>query len=331
MDLIYSIVTNESKNNLVIAVDEPESSFHISERFEQFNKLYEISKNCGQVLFTSHWYGFIPAIPDGCVVNVVRNGNNFTFNPIDIYKYKEEISRTKYPIDIMLKGNSDLIQTLLSSVLIDDCYNWILCEGTSDKIYLEEYFKEEVENQKLRIVPVGGCANIKKIYNHLALSLLDLKNNIKGKIFLLVDTDENIKYEKPELPKEIKALDSKLRFNRLVNINSGKKTELVDFGSLQNTPTDIEGVLNGKAFNITLNKFKDEVSFVTDSEKAEIPSAFALNLRDDEKDDLKKFFTSTNKVCFARAYVEEIQKGGYKVPVWIEEIKKFFKSPERAV
>jgi len=90
-------------------------------------------------------------------------------------------------------------------------------------------------------------------------------------------------------------------------------------------PTDIECVLNGKVFNMVLNQFKEELSFdVSDEEKSEnIPSAF-LYLEDLQKTALKAFFTPHNKVRFARAYVEEIQKGGYKVPTWIEDIKKFY-------
>lgn len=74
-----------------------------------------------------------------------------------------------------------------------------------------------------------------------------------------------------------------------------------------------------------LNNFKGELPFVTEDEKPEIPSAFALDLKDSEKGALKVFFTPQNKVRFARAYVEEIQKGSYKEPSWITEIRNFFK------
>lgn len=356
MDLIYHITKEKAqkkvvvsgrkrqqKRNLIIAIDEPESSFHISERFEQFNKLYEISQKGCQVLFTSHWFGFIPAIPDGCVVNIVRNGDKFTFSPINIVKYKEDISRLNTPVDISLKGNLDLIQTIASSVLLDDCYNWLICEGMSDKIYLEEYLKKEVNDIKLRIIPVGGCSVVKKLYNLLALSLSEMENDVKGKIFLLVDTDVKSinEYKKKELPKGTK----KLQLKRLVNINKARKTILTDFEvdttkydkeieknttkrdkeieKLTN-PTDVEGVLNGKVFNIVFNQFKDELPFeITADEKPEdVPSAFVFE--ESKNKQLNAFFTSTNKVLFARAYVTEIQKGGYKVPFWIEEIRKFF-------
>lgn len=330
MDILYHSVKNQINDRLIIAIDEPESSFHLSERFEQFNKLYEISKNCNHVLFSSHWYGFIPSIPDGCVVNIVENVGKRSESVLDIYKYKEEAVRL--PVDISLKGNSELIQTILSSILIDNCYNWLICEGTSDKIYLEEYLKYEITDKKLRIIPIGGCSHIKKIYSYLALSLLDLKiEDIKGQIFLLVDTDEDKvdEYKNPELPKDIKTYHTHnvIQFKRLVNIKKTRKTILSEFGANTKTATDMEGVLNGKAFyKVIINNFKTELPFVTEDEKNEIPSAFALDLKDSEKDTLKAFFTQQNKVRFARAYVEELQKGNYKVPDWITEIKKFFNS-----
>lgn len=325
-ETFFPLFQKQLKSNLIIAIDEPETSFHISERFEQFHKLYEISKKSNQVLFTSHWFGFIPSIPEGCVVNIVKNNDEFTFAPIDIYKYKEEIHRLKMPIDISLKGNLDLIQTIVSSVLIGNCYNWLICEGASDKIYLEEYLNDEIADLKLRIIPAGGCANIKKIHDYLALTLVELKNDLKGKVYLLVDTDENTKYEKPTL--DTNKVKQYLCFKRLVNNRQENKTFLEDYGSTLNYPTDIEGVLNGKAFNVALNRFKEELPFVTEDEKPEIPSAFALDLRGSEKDALKKFFSPSNKVRFARAYVEEIKKRKdcYSVPSWIEDIKKFFTS-----
>ena len=338
IDVIYQIVKSKPNKCLIIAVDEPESSFHISERFEQFNKLYEISRKCGQVLFASHWYGFIPAMPDGCVVNIFNDNGKRTFQPIDIYKYKEDISRAKMPIDISMKGSLDLVQTIVSSILLDNCYNWLICEGTSDKIYLDEYLKDEIKDIKLRIIPVGGCSIVEKINKLLLLLLSDNVNldEIKGKIFLLIDTDANptatkeTQNETPKPPKHIKDLNdkNKLWLRRLLNIEKAKKTILTKgIQTKDDLPTDIEGVLNGKVFNMVLNQFKEELSFdVSDEEKSEnIPSAF-LYLEDFQKKALKAFFSPHNKVRFACEYVKEIQKGGYKEPSWIAEIKKFFRA-----
>ena len=267
-------------------------------------------------------------MPNGCVINIVKKGNTHYFTPLNIYKYKEEITRTKYPIDITLKGNNDIIQTITSSVLLNNSYNWLICEGTSDKIYLEEYLKKEITDKKLRIIPVGGCSFIIKIYKQLALLLTEINiDTIKGKIFLLVDTDHT-KYKEPDLPKSVMNYDqnNKIRLRRLVNLKTTPITVLKPICNDENEPTDMEGVLNGKAFNnVIISNFKDELPFIKKEEMPEIPSAFVFSEKS-EKDTLQAFFTSQNKVRFARAYVEELQKGNYKVPNWITEIKKFFNS-----
>jgi len=151
----------------------------------------------------------------------------------------------------------------------------------------------------------------------------------------LIDTDakptatKEAQNETPKPPKHIKDLNdkNKLWLRRLVNIEKAKKTILTKgIQTKDDLPTDIEGVLNGKVFNMVLNKFKAELSLeISGEEKSEdIPSAF-LYSEESQKKALKAFFTPHNKVRFARAYVEEIQKGGYKEPLWITEIKNFFK------
>lgn len=348
ISFIYSIINNYRDNNvfLIIAFDEPETSFHISNRFEQFNKLYEISTKCRQVLFTSHWYGFIPAIPDGCVVNIIKNIDKYEFNILNIYNYREQISinqqkankeRRDYPIDIWLKGKSDLVQSIVCSLISDDYYNWLICEGTSDKIYLEEYLKDEIKNKRLRIISACTSSEVENLFKLLSLSLADLNDRIKGKVFLLVDTDKMI--SKPAKQKEIK----RISYKRIINqdLDNNKKTIydtiLTDKdGTLVSPKTDIEDTLNGKVFNIILNKFKAEypelLDFINEKPISETASYWAMQLNTMEYQKLDDFFNQkTVKGRFARAYVNELtdEKGndkGYKVPDWITEIKKFFNS-----
>ncbi|MBR4323914.1 MAG: AAA family ATPase [Bacteroidales bacterium] len=459
MALIYSTIMEQENRKLIIAIDEPEASLHISERFDQFQKLYEISHKCCQVLFTSHWYGFIPALPNGVVINVVVEQNKHKAAVLNVDNYRGEINNEQFPFDITLKGNNDLIQSIMNSVNGND-YNWIICEGVSDKKYLDEYLKDEITNSqtKLRIVSVIGCTQVENIYRLLLISLQDYKKGIKGKIFLLTDTDANINYtDKYNMPKS--ANIPNVVFKRLVNDKKNKTTHLTDYYSSYNTTTAIEDVLNGKTYAIVLNKlikdclqkvkneikriealrkryeakekqllqqqwdfanllkdspmpieeslddfeiledweiiespddFDSSTNFDQDNntenepyvensikevneetipyafnyldyrelrdigydpkeEKAIkekeknlemldlitnnlnidelLPSAFALKdvkISDTEKEALSAFLKS-KKTDFARAYVEEIQKGGYKEPSWITEIKNFFK------
>lgn len=134
--LLHSAVLNyrEDNRNLIIAIDEPESALHVSLYYEQFQKLYEISEVCNQVLFSSHWYGFIPAIPGGNVANIIKKDDKHTVTIFDIYNYREEIrngirsTNGNFPVDITLKGLNDLVQSIISSVINKEThYNWLIC------------------------------------------------------------------------------------------------------------------------------------------------------------------------------------------------------------
>ena len=82
ISLIYYIVTEyrTRNNNLIIAVDEPEASLHVALCYEQFEKLYKVSERCCQVLFTSHWYGFIPTLVEGCFNHISQIDTGHTCN-----------------------------------------------------------------------------------------------------------------------------------------------------------------------------------------------------------------------------------------------------------
>ena len=336
ISLIHSLVVNyrESNSNLIIAVDEPESALHISLCYDQFEKLNSISGICCQVLITSHWYGFIPTITKGTVVNITKENNKHIGYSFNIDRYREEIKIAKkiekrtLPIAISLKGITDLIQSIISSVIKEDnAYNWLICEGSSDKIYLDEYLKEEVSSSRLRIVPVGGAKEIKKIYQQLLLAFEDLKSELKGKVYLLIDTDTQFYDFDSNTPNDLKPY---LTCKRIVN--NEEKTILVENQSNPKSPkTDIEDALNGMAFYRTLKSFDDEdlKSITCDNEdKQEIPSFYAMDLKISEYSKLDHFFSkdnNRNKSVFAKKYVQEIQNCTYRVPDWILEIKKFFK------
>lgn len=336
ISLIYYIVTEyRTRNkNLIIAVDEPEASLHVALCYEQFEKLFKVSERCSQVLFTSHWYGFIPTLVDGCFNHITQLESGHTCTLFNVEQYREEIKhkdaecKGKLPIDIMLKSTNDLVQSILSSIIKEDSYNWLICEGSSDRIYLDAYMHEEVMGKKLRIVPVCKAKEIKKIYNQLCSALEDLKDDAKGKVFLLTDTDSQALSCTTN-----GKLDKIVRWRRIVNDESKKQTLLVKVDSDVNPKapkTDIEDTLNGKIFGLTINTFRaqyPDLSFISEDEKEEIPSSLALDLRPSEYLKLDDFFNNNkgdNKVLFARKYVDIMINGEYKIPSWINEIKNFY-------
>lgn len=332
IQLITRLVTKyrESNKGLIVAVDEPESSLHVSLCYEQFEKLYEVSQCCSQILYTSHWYGFIPTLTSGSILNISCVSGTYDFNIFNADNYREEIrfadreQKGKLPIDVMVKSSNDLVQSILSSIIRDDCYNWLLCEGSSDKIYLSAYLKDEIAHKRLRIIPVCKASEIKKMYEHLSIAIEELKDSVKGKVYMLTDTDAQLlEYDTKE------GLEKRIICRRIVN--EGDTTRLVKITANPKSPkTDIEDALNGKLFHQVLVTFKptnDELSFLDEQEREETSSFSALNLRPKEYEKMDLFFSKENgrnKVLFANEYVKLMQVGEYKAPEWIEEIKQYF-------
>ncbi len=345
--LISNIISNyregETKN-LILAIDEPESSLHVAACFDQFEILFNTSLNCRQLIFTSHWYGFIPAIQKGNITNIISQDNSqvkqqaFLFN---IERYREELriegalysteTHEQFPIDILLKSSNDFTQAIFLSVTNTAMYNWIICEGSTDKIYLEHYLKDIIEKCKIRIVPVASAKEVKNMYNRLAVLFEELTDSrfrgvLKGKVFLMTDTDESfVDFETKD------GLEKHLLCRRIVNYKDTTDTMLVRIKDALKSPnTDIEDALNGRLYHKVLLKLKEEkvidFDFITDEEKPETPSYYSLDFRESERDTIDQFLNdndSYNKELFAKTYVE-LDSEEYLIPNWIKQIKKYF-------
>lgn len=59
------------------------------------------------------------------------------------------------------------------------------------KKYFEYFFKNEIDNKKLRILlPLGGNNNVsQEVYEYLELPMREKNSSIKGKVWCLIDTD----------------------------------------------------------------------------------------------------------------------------------------------
>lgn len=335
INIAYKLLINHraSGDNLIIGIDEPESSLHISACYDQFSTLYEMSRECMQVIFSTHWYGFLPTVESGSATFITRNTEGHKFDQVNLANYREQIKQLKgsskgvMPFDIRLKSLNDFVQSIISSIISDDPYNWLICEGSSEKIYLSKYFEDLVVDHKLRIVPVGGAGEIKRLYKHLSISYEDFKSEINGKIFLLSDTDEQlVNYEVFDM--------KKLECKRMVSDISAKTTHLINIDSNPVSPaTEVEDALNGKAFFETLLDFKDNyhqhLSFLDNYSVAdveEVCSRCAIDLKASESQKIKNFFKEPGiKYEFSKAYCEVINDS-YQEPSWIIEIREYFES-----
>lgn len=183
IDIISAFVKKENvSHELIIAIDEPENSLHISKCYDQFNKIEEIAIKCKHQLFiTTHWYGSLPCLSKGNLIHINNNGKPNVFKIDNYYEDRGEL-----PDDIQLKGFFDLSSSLLYAFR-NSGVNWLLVEGYEDKKYINYY----LQDNNIRIVPLGGCGNVKKIYEYLFTPLSSKEfRNFRNKIICLIDTDE---------------------------------------------------------------------------------------------------------------------------------------------
>ena len=315
IELSYAFLKTQNYNDkyIILAVDEPEASLSTKARFKQFedlNSIKNISNNI-QTIVSTHWYGHLSMLNQGIVNLISKKSNVINIDSFDLFNLREQINQLKkkdilsLPNDITLKSLNDLTQSIISSLQADEPYNWLICEGSSEKIYFDMYFKDLKDNSNLRILPVGGFREVKKIYEHLQLPLKDFAAAIKGKVYCLIDTDvQKLEFNPIEENKAI-------IFRRLLNHNGD--TSLEKNNNNINFPTEIEDCLNGEAFKRTLEDFDDEIKKIINSPEnisdKTNNSYYYFDLRNSDRKIIKTFFDRDNgymKIKFAEKYCDEL-------------------------
>jgi hypothetical protein len=319
----------EKDNLVILVVDEPEVSLHTSSCFEQFEKLENISRNNVQTIISTHWYGFFPSVQFGSATYITNDeSEKFSFF-IDLMRFREDIrqirkdTKGKMPNNIELKSINDLVQSIISSITSSST-KWIICEGASDKIYLNYFFRNQDD---IKIVSVGGSKYVKKLFEYIYLALEEEKEDICGKIFLLLDTDKAFeKYSAKESIKQIK-------IRRLQASTTHDKIQLLTTSDNNYyPPTTIEDALDSDIFLNTLSFFHDNgyskelKNLMTDISvvKPNSPSGIAFDLRESQKTEIEKFFSTPGvKVKFAQKYCTLSES---IIPAWVDDISDFFMS-----
>ncbi|EPF68304.1 AAA family ATPase [Pseudomonas syringae] len=313
---------------IVFAMDEPEASLHTGAIFEQFEKLANLSEMGIQCILTTHWYGFVPTLSRGTAINVYKYKDKIATSLIDLSFYRETIRKQKeaskglLPSDIGLKSTNDLVQTIMSSLRKKLPYSWIICEGSSERQYFESYFSQEIAEERLKILPVGGAKEVKKLFDYLELPIKEDSKEIRGKVFCLIDTDEQqIECNCADYPN--------LKLRRLLDVEGA--IQLVKGSDNRKTPpTEIEDSLNAEVFIEALLALSAENSEIAEliskigTPDFKLCARSAFDWRASEYKKLKKIFDEgTLKFDFASIYVEQRERVDLEeIPAWIEEIRR---------
>lgn len=330
VDLAYAYLVHGDvrEKDVILAIDEPESSLHVSACFNQFENLKKIAQNKTQLIITTHWYGHLPILSSGKSVLISKEGNEIQKDSFNLSNYREQIAQEQKalkqnapPYSVQLKSYNDLTQSIIES--LQNGYNWIICEGSSEKIYFEHFFKEEIEKQRLCILPCGGSAEVLRMARYIKTPLQDKNIAITGKVLCLIDTD--IEAKTFEHDNNL----SNLLVKRLLNINS--TIELVEINDIRKIPaTEIEDALDPRIYFETLSSFDNpEINRIletSDFDHAAVNSADCMDLKTSEKVIIKDFFDGPNiKYNFAKKYVEfsDLDPIGF-FPSWVGKIKEEF-------
>lgn len=328
IDIISAFIQkNNPSRELIVAIDEPESSLHISKCYEQFSKINRIAIDCHhQIFVTTHWYGSLPVLKCGGLIHIADN-EKATYSELKNYFEK----RGDLPNDIQLKGYFDLSSSLLYAFR-NSKQTMMIVEGYEDKRYIEYYLKDD----NLNVIPVGGCSNVKKIFSYLYTPLSDkemVSLSGKRKIICLVDTDILC----PTIGIE-KDLVSNILLIRRLHQEDDKEASIIKCDDNKKNPTEIEEVLESSLFYSSLKLSIHE--YGTDEER-EVFGYYELNdkvknsrIKGDysilkpksldrdlasDKSVLLKFIDS-HKDDIAQKYVSNVPTG--EMPKWISELKK---------
>ncbi len=331
IDIINAFLEKENRElYTIIALDEPEASLHTSLCYEQFEKLHKIALNSKtQVLITTHWYGFLPILNQGLGHFLNESEDDKKEIKIESYNlinYRSEIKRDiqnsngKIPCDLILKSQNDLVQSIYHSLFANPSYNWLIVEGISEKIYFDFFFQDEFRNCHLKILPLGGNSEVLKIYKYLDLALENNKKKTLGKIFCLIDTDEEKLGGSDEVGESHSPNNLKIR--RFGFDKEKGEITLLALNSKQTTPISIEQSLNSEIFKKTIEKL--DTSLEIRIQNPNIPSLFK-NLECYRLEDFFNHNNGENKIVFAKKYIQISKEEGQDTLPWITTIKDFFR------
>lgn len=327
VDLAYSFLVNseEERKDVILAIDEPETSLHIEACFEQFEKLREVTKKHTQLIITTHWYGHLPISSSGKSILITKNDEEIAKHAFNLANYREQINAEKdlikgpLPYSIQMKSYNDLTQSMVASM--QNGYNWIVCEGSSEKIYLEHYLKKEISLHKLRILPAGGAPEVLRIAKYLQAPLQDKSMPVNGMALCLIDTDKDSKdFNKDQAVKSLHVKRLILKDDDVVLV------EIED--PLSSPCTEIEDSLNPNIYIESLKALKhDDISKINFSD-AILPnakiSAKALDLKASQQEMLKNALKTTGlKYQLAEMYVSNCKHNPDTdiEPQWINELR----------
>ena len=193
IDIIYSTIKannlKSTERDIIIAIDEPEASMHISNCYDQFERLEELSRLHIQIITTTHWYGYLSIAQKGVLHHLSISDEKPNYTEINTFILGDLVDeRKRFPNDVELKSVFDLSSSILSYIRQHDSLKWLICEGVDDSQYLKTVL--DAYKDQVRILPVGGCGNVVKLYSIFKTMVSEKTTGVdRISIVFLIDTD----------------------------------------------------------------------------------------------------------------------------------------------
>jgi len=296
----------------------------VSGCYEQFSNLKKLSTECSQLIFATHWYGFIPTASSGRLLALSQVASNLEAHSIDLYKGREAVthlikeSKGSAQIDLSLKSIFDFVSSIMTSVATDDKAIWIICEGSTDKRYIEHYLNRDLdESYNIYLCPVGGIGDVKRIIEMLDAPFQSIKSEIKGLVIGLTDTDS-------QLVEITKPKHDNLIGLRLIYTEKDNNTHLVPSdGNPRSPETSIEDSLNPELFVKSLRFVRDTyykymlpwITSETEPDKNANCSYNAIDLTTSQRQELNQFYSLEGvKYYLALEYVKQCNLSEHNTP-----------------
>lgn len=346
IDVLSSLIKSrklrdDEMGRTIIGIDEPELSQDTANVFGGFERLEELATQYRQqVLITTHWYGVLPTIRSGGLVVVEHEKSSTTFTEKIDDIFSTSHSRA-LPADIYLKSFFDLSNSLVAYVRAHPNRFLLLCEGESDKLYLESI----LDSEKVRVFVVGGKSNVLKIASLLTQSerlKSDLLTGKQLRIACIVDTD----YVEADTAYIYNSAHIRAVRWQLTKLEENTKVSLVRLNKegVGIIPTAIEDVQDSNLFMQALNQVigtmrpYDHLRFNKDwafsnlrnpNKGTEVMLNIIGENGEKQKDDLRDFI-SENKMKIAKMYANivetKIQDGTLNVETspLVSEIERLF-------
>ena len=336
IDIATAFIKNNATKSgeIILAIDEPEASLHISKCFNQFRRLEDLSLlDDTQVLMTTHWYGSIPTLQQG-TLNHIEIADKVSISSFSLNNYLE--NRRSFPEDIDLKSFFELISTILASIKAEK-KKWLIVEGSDDRLYFKNYVSSEVDD--LIILPVGGCGNVIKIYEYLFAPFSEKveKGMLSGsKVLCIIDSDNDQKrtnMSNPRIKDSLKICrvqnhEDKSSLENLENLGLYYQTTIEDcldpqifFKSLEDVFNECEPeileLFNGYERNTTYNSSRI-------NSHPSLLEPKSLEYFNRKKELLDKASESEFKILLAQRYSERCRAVAHQPPELFQSVIKFF-------